>query len=79
MLQFFCFKGCELNCAENERVHVDLKENVWECLPREETFVCPGAFELDCPNDPTEVSCSCKNQVGIYIANDTAANMSLIN
>ena len=59
----FPFQGCELNCPDGYRVQVDLKTKQWECIPEEDNFICPGKLELDCPNDPKEVSCGCKNEV----------------
>ena len=56
--------GCQLICPEGERLHVDLVERDWECLPREDDFICPGYLKIDCDEDPV-IQCECLNQVWV--------------
>ena len=57
--------GCELICGDNERLHVDLVERDWECLSRDDDFVCPGSLHTDCDENPV-IECECQNQVWVY-------------
>ena len=69
---FYCSKyiegvdneGCLKECSENQRVHVDLMEMTWDCVEREETFICTGDMKVDCTPDLT-VECGCANEIWV--------------
>ena len=45
-----------------ERVSFNFATEVWDCVPEEENFICPGIFNTDCsPN--FDIKCQCHNQV----------------
>ena len=67
MQSFYCSletesDGCLLSCEENQRVHVDYSTNTWECVEKEDSFMCPGQFSVDC-TDILEVECHCQNEI----------------
>ena len=78
---FYCFPemagdGCYLLCDSSERVYLDVSTNIWECIPREDTFTCPGKFSVDCV-DELDINCHCKNELwmrpdcqGAYLCSD---------
>ncbi len=67
---FFCSEyrpspdvdGCLLQCADGQTVKLDPTTFTWTCVPRNESFICPGEFKLDCTNT-FDVHCNCENEV----------------
>jgi len=59
-------EGCLLDCpaADGLRTHIDLVNREWDCVPRENNYICPGKLQLDCSSD-FAVSCECEHQLWI--------------
>ena len=38
--------GCDLSCPDGQRVWLDILNEEWRCIDREDTFICAGQMQV---------------------------------
>lgn len=57
-------EGCHRQCPSGQRIHLDLKSMEWDCVTKEQDYVCPGEFKFDCQPE-LSVQCGCANEIWV--------------
>ena len=70
---FYCFQGvttdgadgCHLKCENGQVAALDLANQRWECIDQPDEYVCPGAYNTNCPETPYQPECGCAGEVWV--------------